>query len=192
MASVDNHGYVKHAMVGLLIVTVVPSATLAESKFLSLRKVIPHFLYRGILLLRGQTRCDQGLHKNPRRNGTRCPSDVPTTNTFLVIAGAGCLTCGGVEECGGYCHHRRSWITWAAHEHALQFYGIGKSSIVHLITKAGLTRKSGLRRWFNALAVHRISTSTCRFWMVSKSLGPLERSSGCAHVRDAFDRRPLA
>lgn len=65
MASVDNHGYVKHAMVGLLIVTVVPSATLAESKFLSLRKVIPHFLYRGILLLRGQTRCDQGLHKNP-------------------------------------------------------------------------------------------------------------------------------
>ena len=36
MASAENQGYVKHAMVGLLTLTVAPSAVLTESKFLSL------------------------------------------------------------------------------------------------------------------------------------------------------------
>ncbi len=36
MVSADNQGYVKHAMAGLLALTVASSAAPAESKFLSL------------------------------------------------------------------------------------------------------------------------------------------------------------
>lgn len=38
MASADNQGYVKHAMAGLLALTVAPSTALAERKFLSLKQ----------------------------------------------------------------------------------------------------------------------------------------------------------